>query len=251
MARGQLTAALVAIAAALVIAGASSAAAALPAKVELASCSYEDHAAAFHARMGRIAGTERMAMRFTLLERTGSEGFSPLRTPGLGRWHRSQPGVAAFAYRQALRNLPSGAVHRVRVDFRWLAPGGAVLTRERRLSPPCRQFAALPNLRVAVLGVERTATPGVVRYTARLRNSGQAAAAAVAVRLAVDGTVLDTLTVAELAAGGRRELSFRGPECAGSVRADADPDGLIVESFEDDNSHDVPCPSLTARTRRR
>ena len=50
--------------------------------VRLVDCSFEQHQAVFRGSMRGIEGSARMAMRFTLLERTGSEGFKPLKAPG-------------------------------------------------------------------------------------------------------------------------------------------------------------------------
>ena len=121
--------------------------------------------------MQQQAGATRMAMRFTLLEETGGDGASPVKGPGLRRWHRSKPGVKVFGYRQGYRNLPENASHRVRVDFRWYAGDGSEVARARRRSARCRQFVELPNLQTKVTGVSSTKVSGVVRYegTSRTR----------------------------------------------------------------------------------
>jgi hypothetical protein len=117
-----------------------------PAFVKTVKCSVAEHEAVFYARMHRLAGTQRMAMRFTLLERAGEEGFVPVRVPGLGGWHRSKPGVAVLGYRQGVRNLRENAVYRVRVDFRWYSRERGVQHELRRRSPCCRQYEARPDL---------------------------------------------------------------------------------------------------------
>ena len=60
--------------AALVAAASAAGAGAPPASVRLASCSVAEHSAAFYARMKLVDGANRMALRFTLLERTGVGG---------------------------------------------------------------------------------------------------------------------------------------------------------------------------------
>jgi hypothetical protein len=212
--------------------------------VKLVKCSLAGHEAAFYARMYRLPGGERMWMRFTLHERTGAEGFRPVSAPGLGRWWKSKPGVEAFGYRQGVRNLLENAVYRARVDFRWYSAEGELVDAAHRRSAPCRQFEELPNLRAELVGAKATSMPGVVRYEVRVVNDGRAAAAAVPVRLVVDGAVVDTVTVAELAPGETRAVGFRGPDCTGRVEAAADPDGAIVELFEDDNAHVLDCDDL-------
>jgi hypothetical protein len=237
----------------LITALAAAALAALPAvasaqqlrtSVRLIECSFEQHEAMFRGSMRGIEGSARMAMRFTLLERTGSDGFKPLKAAGLGRWRRADPGVVSFGYRQVVKALSENAVYKMRVDFRWFGADGSVLAQVQKSSPPCRQFASLPNLRVEVLGASATKVAGVVRYRVLVTNAGRAEVTA-PVRLSVDDAVIDTMT-ATLLPGESRELDFRGPTCRREVTAAADPDGTIVESSESDNINEVPCPS-TAR----
>jgi hypothetical protein len=219
---------------------------AAPATVKVLDCSRESRSASFRARMGQIVGGERMALRFTLLERRLGR-FEVLHAPGLGRWRRSKPGVGAFGYRQTVRGLAAGSVYRMQVDYRWLDAEGRVVARARRRSAPCRQFADLPNLTARLVDVARSGQPGVSRYRVRLANTGVAAASSPAVRLAVDGAVVDTETLVSLAPFERRLLTFHGPECQSSVTVAADPDGVLVEAAEDDNVQTLACADLPAR----
>ena len=218
-----------------------------PASVKTVRCSVARHEAAFHARMERLAGADRMAMRFTLLEWGGAGQFAPVEVPGLRRWHRSRPGVSAFGYRQGVRNLMENAVYSMRVDFRWFSPEGELLRGMRRRSSPCRQYAALPNLQAKVVGQTPGAMPGVVRYHVRVTNDGTAAASDVSVALLVDGDVVDTVGGIALAAGERRVVAIPGPECDRVVEARADPDDTIAESSEEDNAHSAECDDLVTR----
>jgi len=215
----------------------------LPASVRLADCSFPDSSAEFYGRMRQIEGSDRMSMRFTVLERR-LDGYEALRVPGLSRWHRSKPGVAAFGYRQTVRGLQPGGIYRGQVSFRWYSAEGEVLARTRRTTGACRQFDAVPNLTTELLGAESTKVSGVMRYVLEVGNSGVAPAAGVDVRLAVDGSVVDTITLAWLAPGDRRELTIRGPECTSTAASLADPEGVIVESAEADNGDTVPCAEL-------
>jgi hypothetical protein len=233
------------VAAALAALPALSSAQQLRTSVRVVECSIEQHQAAFRGSMQGIEGSARMAMRFTLLERTDSDGFKPLRAPGLGRWRRAQPGVVSFGYRQVVKALPANAVYKMRVDFRWYGADGSVLAQVQRTSPSCRQFSALPNLHVEVLGATTTRVEGVVRYAVLIANAGRAAVI-VPVELSVDGDVIDTASVT-LAPGEERRIGFRGPTCTSGVTAAADPDGTIVESSESDNVDDVPCPPTARR----
>src|SRR5215208_1321358 len=160
--------------AALVAAASAAGAASPPASVSVTSCSFADHSAAFQARMKLVDGADRMALRFTLLER---------------------PGVVSLRYRQGVRNLEENATYRARVDFRWYAPSGEELLRARRRSARCRQFVALPNLVATLTDMRQAKVPGVLRYESLVRNSGAAAVAAVPVRLTVDGNVVDTVSL--------------------------------------------------------
>ncbi len=220
--------------------------AAPPASVKLADCSREAHSAAFHGRMKRIDASTRMWMRFTLLEKRLS-GFQAVAAPGLERWRKSKPGVGAFGYRQTVRGLQQGGSYRMQVNYRWYDASGELIARAQRRSPPCRQFVALPNLTAELVGTETTKVPGVVRYDVRVANTGIAAASDLAVRLSVDDGVVDTVTVGLLGPGESRTLTFRGPECSTSVTAAADPDGVLVESSEDDNVQQSACADLPLR----
>lgn len=217
-----------------------------PASVKLVDCSREARSATFHGRIKRVEGSERMWMRFTLLEKRAT-GFEVLAAPGLGRWHKSKPGVGAFGYRQTVRGLQPGASYRMQVNYRWYSPEGQLLARARRRSVVCRQFERLPNLTASVAGARETDVDGVLRYEVLVANTGVAAAAGVAVRMAVDGDVLDTVTVGFLGPGESRLLGFYGPRCNDSVSTAADPDGVLAESSEDDNVQQLSCASLPSR----
>ena len=220
--------------------------AAPPATVKLLDCSRDARSATFHGRMKRVEGSERMWMRFTLLERRGAR-FEALEAPGLGRWHKSKPSVRAFGYRQTVRGLQPGASYRMQVNYRWYSADGQLLTRARRRSAACRQFERLPNLTASVVGAAKAKVEGVLRYAVQVKNTGVADAGGVAVRLAVDGAVVDTVTLVSLAAGEARLVRFLGPRCTASVSAAVDPDGVLVESSEADNVHLVACADLPQR----
>lgn len=215
--------------------------------VKLVKCSPPEAAAVFQGRMTPVSGSERMWMRFTLLARTGADGFRPVSAPGLGRWRKSKPGVGSFGYRQGVKGLPATALHRMRVDFRWYAPDGGLLLQLQRNSAFCPSLSTLPNLRARVFATNPTPAPGVTRYRVRVTNVGRAAASAIAVRLSVDGGVVDTLSVPALAPRGEVQLGFRGPDCGASVRADADPDATILETSERDNFQELACAELPRR----
>jgi hypothetical protein len=231
------------LAAALVGGATTASAGEVTASVKLRACSIEDASALFVARMHQVAGGDHMWLRFKLLEKSGS-GFHSLKAPGLGRWRKSKPGVGVFAYRQAVRGLEKGSLYRAEVDFRWYDAGGDVIQTAKRRSRACRQFDVLPNLTAKPVGVKTLSQEGVVRYRVLVTNEGIATATGVPVRLTVDGDVVDTVTVASLAPAERRVIAIQGPACTRSVKAEADPDGVIVESSEGDNSREVACSAL-------
>jgi CARDB len=213
---------------------------AAPASVKVADCSVHDSSAAFYARMRTLPDADRMWLRFTIEEKHGG-AWEPLRARGLSSWHKSNPGVAAFGYRQTVRGLQPGGAYRAKVSFRWYSATGELLERTRRTSRACRQFDEMPNLTSAVVGSGPTKVPGVVRYLMRVANTGAAPAVDFDARLSVDGGVVDTVTVTSLEPGASRDVAVLGPECTSSVSSIADPDGVIVESSEDDNAHTVNC----------
>jgi hypothetical protein len=215
--------------------------------VKVLRCSRALGEAVFHGRMRSVADSERMAMRFTLLERTGMEGFQAVPAPKLGKWHRSRPGVGAFGYKQAVRNLVKGSVYRVRVDYRWYDEEGEVVGRKRRSSTSCPKETALPNLQVRLAGVRNTSSTDTDRYYVKVMNVGRAPAAGVAVRLAVDGIASGTVTVPQLYPKGAKIVTIRAPECESWVDARIDPDGLIAETWEHDNTHVLACQDLARR----
>ena len=216
----------------------------LPVSVKVKVCSLEEESALFVARMAQITGSDHMWLRFRLLEK-GDTGFHVLKAPGLGRWRKSKPAVGAFAYKQAVRGLESGSLYRAEVDFRWYDAEGNLLQTTRRRSPACRQYDVLPNLTATPVGIKTLREQGVVGYRVLVTNEGIAAATGVPVRLSVDGAVVDTVTVAVLRPAERRVLTMQGPACTRSVEAKADPDGVIVESSESDNAHEIPCADLS------
>jgi CARDB len=245
MLRRLLTAATVTAAAAVAVATPAVGDTRPPANVKLGACSIDSRSALFIARMRQVTGSDRMWLRFKLFEK-GDSGFRPLKAPGLGRWRKSKPGVGAFAYKQAVKGLEAGSLYRAVVDFRWLDADGNVVQTLRRHSPACRQFDVLPNLTSQPLAGKALRQEGVVRYRILVANEGIATATGIPVRLTVDGDVVDTVTIDELAPAERVVIGITGPKCTESVRVDVDPDGVIVESSEGDNTDTLPCSALPA-----
>jgi CARDB len=243
MLRRLLTAAIVTAAAAAAVATPAVGEGRPVATVKVAACSIDTHSALFVARMHQVGESQRMWLRFKLFEK-GDSGFHVLKAPGLGRWRKSKPGVGTFAYKQAVKGLEAGSLYRAQVDYRWFDAAGNLLQSARRHSAPCRQFDVLPNLAAAPVASKALRQSGVVRYRVLVTNEGIATATGVPVRLTVDGDVVDTVTVDELDPAERVVIGIQGPKCTNWVKAEADPDGVIVESSEGDNAEEVSCSAL-------
>jgi hypothetical protein len=251
MSRRTATAIAAAVAA---LAAAGTAAATLPiasgkrdAWVRVAKCSRAHHAVAFYSRMRQIPGTERMWMRFRLLERLGGTRFEPVRAPGLGRWRKSRPGVIAFGFRQRIGGLAEGADYRAHVDYRWLDARREVIQSARRRSGRCRQHGRLPNLRLEGISAGPAIGPGTSEYLVRVRNAGRAYAFGVPVDLFVDGTPVDRRTVTGIAPGQVARVAFVGPACErynSPVAAEVDRGNAILESREGDNRREARCGDI-------
>jgi subtilase family serine protease len=56
--------------------------------------------------------------------------------------------------------------------------------------------------------------------------------------------VVDTVTIPSVDPGETRDVAVVGPACTTWVSSMADPDGVIVESSEDDNGHTAACAAL-------
>ena len=212
--------------------------------VRVVQCDRVDHSAAFRARVRRMPGARRMAMRFGLLERIPGKAFERVDAPGLGRWHSSRPGKAVFSYRQGVKGLAKTGAYRALVAFRWYDRRGKLIREERRRSPVCDQVGPRPNLRARVIGSRPGANPGVTRYSVRVANAGRLAAAAIDVRLAVDGADAGRATIPALIPGASTVVTLRGPGCRRAVDAVVDPADAIEESNEADNASSVTCAEL-------
>ena len=186
---------------------------------KVARCSTVLDEAVFQGRMRKLPGTERMAMRFTLLQRTGlGPGSRRWRPPASATGASPSPDVRAFGYKQAVRNLAEGSLYRVQVDFRWYDADRKLQWQARRKSATCPELDALPNLRVKLPGVYHTPAPATDRYAIRVTNFGAAEAQGVLARLSVDGTVAASGTFGALSAKSSVKLSCAGRSARTSCR---------------------------------
>ena len=210
------------------------------AKLVACDVTSSNRAATFYARMDTIANAAKMQIRFQVLERLGRDDtWNRLDVPALRGWHTSQAGVKRFGWKQTVDALRLGGAYKARVQYRWLTPAGTTLDTVSRDTPVCR--GPLPNLTVDNLVVKAGPTADTRIYRVDVTNSGKVDTDDVDVSLNVDKAILDTLTIAHLAAGETRTVSFTGPDCRRAVRVKADPDNVIGETLETDNSELFAC----------
>jgi CARDB len=218
------------------------------ASVTLADCHPSDDVslryASFNGQMRAIPGTQRMAMRFTLLERIGGglAPFKPVSLPDLKPWRRSKTSARTFIYTQKVTALRDGGSYRMRVQFRWYDGHKNVLRTSILRSRSCHQPAPLPNLTITSITSMPATTAGQRVYSIAVANSGQGDARNVPVELKVDGTTAGTAMVDLLPGQESTVVQIQGAACAVTVRAVADPDRVIPETTDSDNALTLPCP---------
>ncbi len=91
----------------------------------------------FEGRMKAVHGTHRMAMRFEVQEKVGTNPWTRVYAPALRHWRRSSPGVAGFSFVQRVENLRLEGAYRVVVAFRWRDRSGQTVRRASAASDPC------------------------------------------------------------------------------------------------------------------
>jgi hypothetical protein len=206
----------------------------------------ETRSAAFQGRMRAIPRTDRMLMRFTLLERFGDESLHAVSLPPLKAWRSAKPGIKDFRYKQTVTGLQGGGEYRVSIDFRWLDADGNLLRKKRRLSGTCRQAGELANLQPG-RPTEQPGPEGTSVYVVPVHNPGKVAASDIAVELFVDGAATNVGHIDSIAAGETREVRFTGPACERNLRVVVDPADTVKERFERDNTAVIPCPAQLPR----
>jgi hypothetical protein len=232
---------------ALALPGQAQAAFKMPSSKVLECRSGDDAAArsaTFQGRMRAIPGTDRMLMRFTLMDRFGDEKkLQPVAVPELKAWRSAKPGIKDFRYKQTVTALQGGGEYRAAVDFRWLDVDGNLLRKARRVSGACRQQGELANLKVGVPSAA-AGPEGTAVYVVPVVNDGKAIARDVAVELFVDGAAANVGHIDSVAPGETREVRFTGPSCKRSLRMVVDPPDTIKEQIESDNVTTTRCPAL-------
>ncbi len=102
------------------------------------SVNQTERSATFAAQMTALDGTQRMAIRIEVQERSPTQvAFHTVMAPGLGVWRQSETGVKIYKYVKQVTNLAAPAVFRAQVRFRWFDDRGRVLKRTQRFTPTC------------------------------------------------------------------------------------------------------------------
>ncbi len=202
------------------------------------------------AVMRPVTGTERMAMRFTLLKRKTRHSRS-VSVPGadLGRWITpkdptlgSLPGDT-WVVNHPVVDLAAPAYYRLKVAFRWSDADQHVLATAVRYSHLCFQPELRPDLAVSGITVTPQASnPGEDSFVAEIKNLGKTATGHFQLEFN-DGSVLSTISVGQLLPHHRVDVSFTGPACSASAPATitADPSGRVQDSNRANNSLQTTC----------
>jgi hypothetical protein len=213
--------------------------AAAPAKVVLTTCSPDDRAAGFQARMGKVDGATRLKMKFTLQARhTGQKAYHGVAAPGFRAWSAAAPGKTSWVFTRRVEALIGPARYRAVVRFQWIDADGKVLARAKKTSRSCFQPDHRPNLKIK--SIAHTARH---RYTALVVNNGRTAAGAFDVQLAIGDTLLDPVGVEGLEPHAQQVVTFHGPVCnvGTPLTATADPLNVVDERNELDNALTTTC----------
>ncbi len=202
--------------------------------------------AVFTASMPAIPKGVTMAMRFDLEERLGTSGrFVRLPAPNFGRWERSEPNVAGFAYTKRLQGLRAPAAYRVKVQFRWLDADGERVRTARRVSSVCGQPDERPDLQVSRLRIAE-GDDGVALYSVTVRNAGRSdVESPFLIGLGIAGVPQRAQEVGALSQGAKVTFVFRAPRCAAGAAVVARVDGgrAVDEADERNNTRRKTCPA--------
>jgi len=212
---------------------------AAPAKVVLTVCAPKERAAEFQARMGEVAGAERLKMRFTLqVRKRGQKTYHRVAAPGFRSWSTADPGATSWVFTRRVEALLGPARYRAMVRFQWLDADGDTIAHAKRYSRSCRQPDHRPNLRVKSL-----TRASAHRYVAVVVNNGRTETGAFDLQLAVGDRLLEPVTLDSLLPGAHKVVTLHGPRCApgSSAIATADPLDLVDERSEADNAFTLRC----------
>lgn len=212
-----------------------------------------NRSAGVSAVMRPVPGTQRMLLRFQLLQqlpgapadmvRGGDLGsFRSPPNPTLGRL----PGDVWRKVKQVI-NLNAPAAYQFRVTFRWVGAHNRVLSSATRYSRVCHQRELRPDLLVSSIAVAPIAGhPNHELYTATIANQGATGAGPFEVLFTPgDGSAPLTQTVKWLGAHATRQLQFTGPVCnaASPSTVTADAADQVDDFDRTNNTLAAVCPA--------
>jgi hypothetical protein len=224
---------------------ATSAAVPLSAKTTTCTTGEDDgsRAATFTGSMPAIAGTQRMQMRFVLVQRLGEKGaYKRVEVPGWGGWQKSDFGRPGFVFTKRVEALAAPASYRAQITFKWLDKKSHTQRTVTKTSTACAQPDPRPDLTLAALDITAEDATHAV-YTVAVSNDGRSDAAPFTVTVTVDGVVQPPLPLGPLAAGERVQGTITGTRCApgSTVTVTVDAQGAVDESDEADDTVQRPC----------
>jgi hypothetical protein len=205
--------------------------------------------ATFTAAMTAVPGTRLMAVSFELYQRTAATGaFALFPAPGTGIWTDSKPGIGSFTDNEQVFNLPSPAVYRAVITYRWIGRHARLLRRDRRVTTACAITSAEPNLFITkVTHAPGTPARTTELYNVTVRNGGAAPAGAFDIGLSIGGQALSDQPVSGLAPATSTTVQFSGPRCddGATLTAVADPSGAITEPANSARSFTMTCAAAS------
>jgi len=214
------------------------------------------------AVMRPLPGTEKLQMRFTLLERAGGAATlqTVVRAGDLDVWISPKDATLGqlpgdvWELNKSVSDLDAPATYRFRVAFRWIGAHDHVIGTAARLSRRCHQLEPRPDLLVKSISVSPiVGKPLKNLYVAVIANQGATGAGPFEVVFTPgdapgDDFAPKTHTVQFLGAHGTRAETFVGPECDA-----ASPPAVTVDATDqvgDDNGADntltAACPAPPA-----
>ena len=240
--------ALAAVAVPVLVPAAAAQAAAPNTMLKVRSCQVGDTSkqrqATFYGRMHSVPGSNRMMMRFTLVDHSAG-GSTLVSVPQLAQWRRSRIGVKTFGYSQTVTGLKTGGSYAAMVEYRWIDATGKTVKALRRTSADCRQDGKLPNLAIARVAARQGDASGTLLYSIDVTNRGAAEARSVLVDLFVDDGAADGTRVDSVKPGETVTVRVSGPACSQHLKAVVDRLDTIHETTDDDNVLRSRCPVVT------
>ena len=204
-----------------------------------------DRYAVFTASMPALEGTDRMSMRFDLLERRPpSTAFAEVSVPRWGRWEKSRPARPGFIFSRRVGGLLAPAAYKAVVRFRWYDADGRLQRAARRVTALCRQQDPRADLQAGAVAAEPGAKPGLATYTFPVTNAGKGPAGPFDVVLTVNGVPQPAHRLGGLDPGERQLVTIAGPQCrpGSTVRIALDARSEVEETDEANDVVDAPCP---------